>query len=216
MANLADAHANVHRLKQLEGFKKVYAPFSGVITRRNVDPGALINAGAGAAGRELFDLARVDPLRVFASMPQAYAPAPGPAPRRPSPSRNSPARFSRPGGPHRGGHRPRHPHAPDRGGHPQQGRAAPAGLPGGSALHGGTGRAGHHPREPMLFRAEGPSVAVVGDDGRVALRPIAIGRDYGTSLEILSGVSPADRIVVNPSDSLEDGQQVRVEQTAKP
>src|SRR5215471_12924466 len=67
-ANLAAADANVKRLEQLEGFKKVYAPFSGVLTKRNVDPGALINAGAGAAGRELFDIARVDPLRVYTSV----------------------------------------------------------------------------------------------------------------------------------------------------
>jgi multidrug efflux pump subunit AcrA (membrane-fusion protein) len=73
-ANLASADANVRRLEQLENFKRVYAPFSGVITKRNVDPGALINAGAGTAGRELFDIARVDPLRVFTSVPQAYAP----------------------------------------------------------------------------------------------------------------------------------------------
>src|SRR5246500_2136948 len=72
-ANLAAADANVRRLEQLEGFKKVYAPFSGVLTRRNVDPGALINAGAGAAGRELFVIARVDPLRVYTNVPQAYS-----------------------------------------------------------------------------------------------------------------------------------------------
>jgi len=62
------------RLEQLEGFKDVYAPFTGVLTKRNVDPGALINAGAQAAGRELFDIARVDPLRVYTSVPQSYAP----------------------------------------------------------------------------------------------------------------------------------------------
>ena len=76
VANLAAADANVKRLQELEGFKHVYAPFDGVITRRTVDPGALINAGnAGAAGRELFDIARTDPLRVYVSVPQAYAPA---------------------------------------------------------------------------------------------------------------------------------------------
>jgi RND family efflux transporter MFP subunit len=74
-ANLAAADANVRRLEQLESFKNVYAPFSGVLTRRNVDPGALINSGAGAAGKELFDIARVDPLRVYVSVPQAYAPS---------------------------------------------------------------------------------------------------------------------------------------------
>ena len=71
-ANLAAAAANVRRLEELEWFKNVYAPFTGVLTRRNVDPGALINAGAG--GKELFDFAQVDTLRVFVSVPQAYAP----------------------------------------------------------------------------------------------------------------------------------------------
>src|SRR6202034_3257587 len=74
LANMAAADANVRRLEELESFKNVYAPFSGVLTRRTVDPGALINSGAGAAGRELFDVARVDPLRVYTSVPQAYAP----------------------------------------------------------------------------------------------------------------------------------------------
>ncbi len=74
LANLAAADANVRRLEELESFKKVYAPFSGVLTRRNVDPGALINSGAQAAGRELFDIARVDPIRVYVSVPQAYSP----------------------------------------------------------------------------------------------------------------------------------------------
>src|SRR5271165_3790452 len=76
-ANLDAADANVRRLEQLESFKRVYAPFTGVLTRRNVDPGALINAGSigGAAGKELFDIARVDPLRAYVSVPQNYAPA---------------------------------------------------------------------------------------------------------------------------------------------
>ena len=68
IANLAAADANVRRLEQLESFKRVYAPFSGVLVKRNVDPGALINAGA--AGVELFILAKVDPLRVFINVPQ--------------------------------------------------------------------------------------------------------------------------------------------------
>ena len=73
VANLAAADASVRRLEQLESFKHVYAPFSGVVTKRNVDPGALINAGS--AGRALFELAQVDPLRVFASVPQTYSQA---------------------------------------------------------------------------------------------------------------------------------------------
>src|SRR5271167_3803849 len=74
-ANLDAADANVRRLEQLESFKRVYAPFSGVLTKRTVDPGTLINAGSTGTGKELFDIARVDPLRVYISVPQTYAPA---------------------------------------------------------------------------------------------------------------------------------------------
>ena len=70
-ANLAAADANVRRLEQMESFKNVAAPFSGVLTKRNVDPGALINAGAG--GKEMFDIAQVETLRMYVSVPQAYA-----------------------------------------------------------------------------------------------------------------------------------------------
>jgi RND family efflux transporter MFP subunit len=68
------------------------------------------------------------------------------------------------------------------------------------------------PVNAMLFRAEGPRLAVVGPDNKVQLRPINIGRDYGATIEILGGVSPGERIVINPADSLEDGQQVNVAQ----
>ena len=213
-ANLAAADANVRRLEQLEGFKDVYAPFSGVLTRRNVDPGALINAGAGAAGRELFDLARVDPLRVYTSVPQAYAPFikvgaktaitlqefPGqkffgtvartaesidPATRTLLTEVDVPNK---------------------------DGRLLPGSL---GEVHFAVGTGVNKvtvPVNAMLFRAEGPRVAVVGSDSKIQLRPISIGRDYGTTLEILGGISPTDRIVINPADSLEEGQQVNVTQ----
>jgi len=66
------------------------------------------------------------------------------------------------------------------------------------------------PVNAMLFRQEGPRVAVVGSDGKVHLRAITIGKDYGTTLEILGGVELGDRVIINPADSLEDGQQVNV------
>ena len=75
VANNAAAEANVRRLQQLESFKHIYAPISGVITRRNTDLGALITAGSSGTGKELFDIAQVDPLRVFVSVPQSNAPA---------------------------------------------------------------------------------------------------------------------------------------------
>ena len=219
VANLAAAAANVHRLEQLEGFKQVVAPFAGVITRRNVDPGALISATTGAApqggtgsGRELFDLARVDPLRVFTSVPQAYAPFIEPGTRATVSLEELPGR-SFPGTVARTAQAidpttltllteidlPN----PD-------GRLLPGSL-GQVRFMVGTGvNRVTMPVNAMLFRGEGARAAVVGADGRVRLRPIVIGRDYGTSLEILGGLGPDDRVVVNPPDSLEDGQAVHV------
>jgi multidrug efflux system membrane fusion protein len=217
-ANLAAADANVRRLEQLEGFKDVYAPFSGVLTRRNVDPGALINAGAGvgtgAAGRELFDIARVDPLRVYTSVPQAYAPYikvgaktsvtlqefPGEkflgkvvrtAESIDLTTRTLLTEVDVPN---------------------QTGRLLPGSF---GQVHFAVGSGVNKvtiPVNAMLFRAEGPRVAVIGPGGKVQLRPINIGRDYGATLEILGGVSPTDQVVINPADSLEEGQQVNVAQ----
>src|SRR5258705_4753932 len=75
VANVKSAEANVRRLEELESFKHIYAPFSGVITRRNVDTGTLINAGNGGATQQLFSLAQTDPIRVYVSVPEAYAPS---------------------------------------------------------------------------------------------------------------------------------------------
>ena len=217
-ANLASADANVRRLEQLEGFKDVYAPFSGVLTRRNVDPGALINAGAGvgtgAAGRELFDLARVDPLRVYTSVPQAYAPFIKVGAKTAVTLQEFPGeKFF--------GKVVRTAESIDLATRTlltevdvpnKDGRLLPGSF---GQVHFAVGSGVNKvtiPVNAMLFRAEGPRVAVVGSGGKVQLRPINIGRDYGATLEILGGVSPTDKIVINPADSLEDGQQVNVAQ----
>jgi multidrug efflux system membrane fusion protein len=211
-ANLAAADANVRRLEQLEGFKDVYAPFSGVLTRRNVDPGALINAGAGAAGRELFDLARVDPLRVYTSVPQAYAPYIKVGAKTAVTLQEFPGQKF-------GGMVVRTAEAidpatrtlltevdvPNKDGHLLPGSFGEVHFAVGSGVNKVT-----IPVNAMLFRAEGPRVAVVDTGGKVQLRPINIGRDYGTTLEVLGGVSPTDQVVINPADSLEDGQHVNV------
>jgi len=211
LANLAAADANVRRLEELESFKNVYAPFSGVLTRRNVDPGALINSGA-AAGREMFDIARVDPLRVYVSVPQAYSPSikvgikanvtlqeyPGqkflgtvvrtadaidPATRTLNTEVDVPNK---------------------------NGKLLPGSF---GQVHFATGTSVPRitiPVNAMLFRAQGPQVAVVDSNGKVHLHPITIGRDFGATLEVLGGVEVSDQIVINPSDSLEEGQQVHV------
>src|SRR5208283_881440 len=210
VANLAAADANERRLEQLESFKHVYAPFSGVLVKRNVDPGALINAGS--AGVELFILARVDPLRVFVNVPQAYSPAI---------KDGMPAYITLQ-------------EIPGQKFHGTVTRTAAAIDPttrtlltevdvpnkDGRLLRGSFGEVHFAPKinaekvtvpvNAMLFRQEGPRVAIVGADNKVQLRPITIGRDYGTTLEVLGGVSLDDRIIVNPADSLEEGQTVNV------
>ena len=199
----------------MESFKNVEAPFSGVLTRRNVDPGALINSGAQTTGKELFDLARVDPLRVYVSVPQAYAPSmkvgvkaavtlqefPGqkftgivvrtadaidPATRTLNTEVDVPNK---------------------------DGKLLPGSF---GQVHFAVGSPVQRitiPVNAMLFRAEGPQVGVVGNDNKVQLRSITIGQDYGATLEILGGLDVNDRIIINPSDSLESGQQVRVAQS---
>ena len=211
-ANLAAADANVRRLEQLESFKHIYAPFAGVITHRNVDVGALINAGSNVQNKGLFDLAQVDPLRVYISVPQAYAPSirkgmsayielneyPGqkftgsvvrtadaidPATR---------TLLTEVDVPNHEGHL----------------------LPGAYAqVHFAVPVQSVRisvPVNALLFRPEGPRVVVVGRDQRIQLKPITIGRDFGTKVEILGGLDGSEQIVVNPPDSLEEGQQVRI------
>jgi multidrug efflux system membrane fusion protein len=213
-ANLAAADANVRRLEQLEGFKKVYAPFSGVITKRNVDPGALINAGAGATGRELFDIARVDPLRVYTSVPQAYAPyikvgGETYVTLQEFPGQKFKAKIARTAEAIDPNTRTllTEVDVPNKDGRLLPGSFGEVHFAVGSDVGKVT-----VPVNAMLFRSQGAQLAVVGPDNRIQLRPMNIGKDYGTSLEILGGLTTADRVVINPPDSLEQGQQVNVAQ----
>src|SRR6516225_11223436 len=207
VANLAAADANVKRLEQLEQFKHVYAPFSGVITKRNVDPGWLINAGA-ATGTQMFNIARIDPLRVFVSVPQAYAPAIKNGMKASVILQEFPGQKFE-------GTVARTAEAidlttrtlltevdvPNKDGHLLPGSFGEVHF-----LVGINAQKVTIPVNTMLFRKEGPQVAVVGLDKKVELRRISIGRDYGTRLEIVGGVGPDDWIIVNPADSLEEGQ----------
>ncbi|MGA3127654.1 MAG: efflux RND transporter periplasmic adaptor subunit [Candidatus Korobacteraceae bacterium] len=211
-ANLVAADANVRRLEELESFKNVYAPFTGVLTRRNVDPGALINAGAG--GKELFDMAQVDTLRVYTSVPQAYAPFIKAGGRAAITLQEFPGeKFA--------GVVARTAESIDPATRTlltevdvpnRDGRLLPGSF---GEVHFAVGSNVQKltvPVNAMLFRAEGPRVAIVGADHKIELRPLNIGRDYGTSLEVLGGLAESDLIVINPPDSIENGQQVNVAQ----
>ena len=209
-AALASATANVRRLEQLESFKHVYAPFAGVVTKRNTDIGALINAGNSGANQELFVIAQINPIRVYVDVPEIYAPSVRPGLAATIELSSFPGqRFS--------GKVVRSAEAIDPGTRTlrteidvpnREGRLFPGSY---AQVHFGvkvTTVRMSIPVNALLFRAEGARAAVVGPDSKVHLKPVTIGRDYGTEVEILGGLDPAESIVLNPSDSLEEGQAV--------
>lgn len=211
-ATVESAQANVRRLEELESFKHIYAPFSGVITRRNIDIGNLINAGNGGAAQELFYLAQTDPIRAYVSVPEIYAPSvraglgaylelaqyPG-------------ARFE--------GKVVRTADAIDQASRTlltevdvpnKSGQLLPGGYAQVHLLVKVTGERLQVPVNALLFRAEGLRAVVIDENHKTHLKPLTIGRDYGTSLEVLQGLGPTDWIVLNPPDSLEEGILVNV------
>ncbi len=206
-ANLAAAEANVQRLRQLEAFKRITAPFAGVVTRRNVDVGDLIDGGGAA--RPLFLLAQTDPLRVYVNVPQSYANLVATGQKvvvtqselrgrrfegeivRTAASIDPATRTMQ-----------AEVRLPNRNGTLLPGAYVQVALdlPGATTLT--------IPANVLLFRAEGIRVATVDDGGRVTLRAVRIGRYLGESVEVLDGVEARDRLVLNPSDSLADGDVV--------
>ena len=217
-AAVQSAQANVRRLEDLTSFKRVYAPFSGVITRRNVDIGNLINSGNGGTAQELFYLAQTNPLRVFVSVPENYASAihPGLAAYlqlAQYPDRKFPGSVVRTAEAITPAARTllSEVDVPNKDG---------ALMPGGYAqIHLQTKIAAARlsvPINALLFRAEGVRAVVIDANHKTHLRPLIVGRDYGTTLEVLEGLQADDWIVLNPPDSLEDGVQVNVKPEASP
>jgi multidrug efflux system membrane fusion protein len=211
-AALASASANVRRLEQLESFKHIYAPFSGTITKRNTDIGALINAGNSGSNQELFVVAQISPIRVYLDVPEIYAPSV-------HPGLNANVELPALPGQRFSGKVVRTADAIDPATRTlrteidvpnRDGRLFPGSY---GQVHFGVDVAAVRmsvPVNALLFRAEGPRAAVVGEDGKVHLKPVLIGRDYGTDVEILGGLDPSESIVLNPSDSLEEGRTVHV------
>ena len=212
MKATVDSNAsNVRRLEELQGFQKMYAPFDGVITARNTDIGALINAGASTPGQALFHLAAIHILRVFVAVPQRYAHAVRPGATASLTLDEFPDHtFS--------GTIARTSNAIDPASRTLlvevevENRNGPL-LPGAyvrvhltllQAVNAVT-----VPANTLLFRSEGLRVGVVRN-GRAELVPVTIGRDYGSSVEVMSGLQPTDPVIVNPSDSLISGTNVHV------
>jgi RND family efflux transporter MFP subunit len=205
------ARANVARLEGTQGFQRVYAPFDGVITARNVDTGALIDAGGGQ-GKPLFHISAAERLRVYIQVPQAQSHAVQPGldvelSLAEFPGRRFPAKLVR------------STQAIDKDTRTMlaevevDNRSGEL-LPGAYAqVHlklKSEQPALVLPINTLLFRPEGVQVAVVGGDQRVALKTVAIGRDFGTEIEVVSGLEATDTVILNPSDSVSAGVQVRV------
>lgn len=214
VANVAAADANVRRLQKTEEFKRVVAPFSGVITSRTVDVGDLIDAGNG--GRALFRLAQVDPLRVYVYVPQAYA-------QRIKAGDSVTVTQAELAGKQFKGTVARTAGAIDAATRtlqleinlPNHDNALLAGAYVQVELPiSGSSNALLVPQNVILFRAEGTRVATVGADGKVQLKTVLLGHDLGNKLEVLNGITVADKLVVNPADSLADGDVVAVQQPA--
>lgn len=216
-AMVASAESNVKRLQELQSFEKIYAPFDGVITARNTDIGHLIDSGAsGGTATELFHIAALRKLRVYVNVPQQYSQAARPG---------LTAEVTLPEFPGRqfAGSLVRTANSIDAasrtllvevdvdnpgnvlfpGAYTEVHLKLPSGAP--TFLL---------PVSALIFRSAGLQIATVAVDNTVALVPIVIGRDYGTEVEVVSGLAAADSVIVSPPDSLVQGETVRIAQPA--
>ncbi len=205
------AAANVARLRELESFKRVVAPFNGIVTARNTDVGALINAGE-TAGNELFRVADTHELRIYVEVPEAYASAikpgvPGELHFAEQPGESYEARTVRTAGALDPGTRTLEVEL-------QLANARSAILPGAyTEVHfklKADSKALRLPANTVLFRAAGLQVATVDRNDRIKLKSIVMGRDFGSTVEVLSGLDAADTVVLNPPDSSVNGERVRI------
>ncbi|MDR5757203.1 efflux RND transporter periplasmic adaptor subunit [Caballeronia sp. LZ035] len=209
------AQANVSRLEQLVSFQKIYAPFDGVVTARNTDVGQLIDAGSGAAGRELFHIQDASALRVFVDVPQAYARMVTvglPAELLLNEDRNR--KFE--------GVTVRTAGAVDPVARTMR-VEVDVKNPTGELLAGAYAQVRFRltsatpsytlPGNALLFRPDGVHAASVDANDRVKLLPVTLGTDYGTRVAIASGLKGDERVIVNPPDSIIDGTAVRIGKT---
>ncbi|HKW94981.1 MAG TPA: efflux RND transporter periplasmic adaptor subunit [Methylomirabilota bacterium] len=203
--------ANVKRLEDMTSFQRITAPFDGVITARNTDIGALVDAGASAQARELFRLGAIHKVRVFVSVPQTYAQAARPGTPTAVTLEEIPGKVFH-------GTLARTSNAVDPVARTML-TEVEVDNPTGEILPGayvvvrlGVGRGTRGltiPANTLLFRSEGLRVAVVRD-GRAELVPVTIRRDFGRSVEVVSGLQPTDSVILDPADSLVSGTPVRV------
>jgi RND family efflux transporter MFP subunit len=214
-ASVDSMMANVHRLEQLQSFEKVYAPFAGVITARNTDIGALINAGAGGVPQELFHMAAVNKLRVFVAVPEvdslaAQTGATATLTLDEYPGETFEGTIARDSASIDAAMRTLNVEVDVNN---AQGRIRTGSY---VFVHLKVPQSAHAsaqsitiPANTLLFRSEGLRVGVVRN-GHAELTPIKIGRDFGATVEVVAGLKPTDQVIVSPSDSLTSGTPVQV------
>lgn len=209
---MQSAGANVKRLEDLQGYEKVYAPFDGVITARNTDVGALINAGAGTSGAGLFHISATSRLRVFVNVPEEYERAAANGSRASLTLAEFPGRAFT-------GTIVRNSNSIDPASRTllvevdvdnEKGDLLPGAFVSVHLNLAGSGTTALTiPINTVLFRSEGLRAAVVRD-GKAMLLPFQVGRDFGDSLEVVAGLRPNEDMIVNPPDSLVSGTPVRI------
>ena len=208
---IADASAaELARLEQMKAYQRMYAPFDGVITARNTDVGAVIDAGAGSS-KELFHISKIDRLRVFVPMPEMWSRYSRPGTKAELtlsefPNRTFTCVLVRNSGAIETATRTL---LTEFDVDNSSGELLPGSYVQVHLKLPTTASALTVPANTLLFRSEGLRVGVVRD-GKTQLTPITIGRDFGTRVEVLSGVKPEDSIILDPSDSLIDGLPVRI------
>ena len=209
-ANLRVNEADIHRLETLQSFQKVTAPFSGVITARNFDPGDLVTADSPSSSREMFHLVRTDTLRVFANVPQTFSTdvkvgEKAIVYRREDPKRTFSGTITRTADALDLSTRTllTEVQVPNPDGALRPGmylqvkfvfeRQVPTVL---------------IPAAALSTRSEGPRLAVLDAQNQVHFRAVELGRDFGMETEVLAGIDPGETVVVNPSDDLSEGTVV--------
>ncbi|WP_144152424.1 efflux RND transporter periplasmic adaptor subunit [Paraburkholderia sp. BCC1885] len=217
LAALLAAQSNVTRLAQMQSYEKIYAPFDGVITTRNVDVGALIDAGsAGGPAKEMFDLAQTSTLRVYADVPQAYVGTPLDG--TPAclvvaqlPGRCETGTVARNSGAINAVTRTLRIEVDV----PNADGAVLPGSFGQVRIALRTAEPGLSlPVNALLYRPQGLQVATIDAQQHVLLKTVKPGRDFGTRIEIASGLVASDRVILNPSDSITNGEAVRISDAA--
>ena len=211
-ADLRVAQANVKRLEELQGFEKIVAPFTGIVTARNIDNGNLVSAGSGQTA-PLFRLAQTNTLRIYVTVPQTQSRsiAPGQSATvsvREIPDKTFSAKVVRTAGaidpasrtlltelqlPNEDAQLFPGMYAEVKFALPQDGRTLLA------------------PGNSVMIRSDGPKVLVVDAKQTIRARAVKLGRDLGDKVEIVSGLDPAESLVANPTDALQEGAEVKVQ-----